>query len=68
MSAIDICGKSITEARKLYHAKLGITDRSVAVLNNRNVGSRMEIQTVLNNHDKLVFAVNNCLRPSLYRH
>ena len=67
MSAIDICGRSITEVRKLYQAKLGIADRAVAILNNRDIGSRMEIQTVLNDHDKLVFAINNSLRPSLHR-
>ena len=51
----DIAGLTIAEARAMYKSDFGIRDKTVALLNGRQVSAAEEVTTALNDDDKLVF-------------
>ena len=55
MSAVGLQGMTITQARRIYQARLRIPSRATAFLNNRSIGIAMEHKTVVRNNDKLEF-------------
>jgi hypothetical protein len=54
----DLAGRSISEAREQFRKEFGIPDRAVARLNGTRIKSSAEIDTVLNDDDKLTFTVS----------
>jgi len=55
ISTVDLHSMSVTDVRKFYGPRLGITDRAVAVLNDRDISSKIEAQTIVSNYDRLAF-------------
>jgi len=54
----DLAGHSVSEAREQFKAEFGIPDKATAKLNAGKVKTSAEIDTVLNDDDKLTFAVS----------
>jgi hypothetical protein len=61
----DLAGQTISEAREQFKAEFGIPDKAKATLNSSKVKSGAEIDTVLNDDDKLSFAVAKSRVPYL---
>jgi len=51
----NVSGHSIAEVRKTYQSAFGISEKTVAVLNDKKIGSAAEISTILMDDDRLVF-------------
>jgi molybdopterin converting factor small subunit len=54
----DLAGQTVSEAREQFKAEFGIPDKAKAKLNGSKVKSSAELDTVLNDDDKLTFAVS----------
>jgi molybdopterin converting factor small subunit len=54
----DLAGQTISEARGHFSSEFGIPDKAKAKLNGSKVKSSAELDTVLNDDDKLTFAVS----------
>lgn len=54
----DLAGHTVSEAREHFKSELGIPDKANARLNGSKVKSSVELDTVLNDDDKLTFAVS----------
>lgn len=54
----ELAGQTIREAREQFKAEFGIPDKAQAKLNGSKVRANAEIDTVLNDDDKLTFAVS----------
>jgi hypothetical protein len=54
----DMAGLTVSEAREQYRTEFGIPDKARAKLNGSKVKASMECDTVLNDDDKLTFAVS----------
>ncbi len=54
----DLAGKSVSEARNLFKAELGIPGKAKAKLNGKNIKEGLESDTCLCDDDKLSFAVS----------
>ena len=61
----DLAGQTVSEAREQFKAEFGIPDKAKAKLNGSKVKSSAEIDTVLNDDDKLTFAVSRSRMPYL---
>jgi hypothetical protein len=61
----DLAGQTIGEARGQFKSEFGIPDKASARLNGSKVKSNAEIDTVLNDDDKLTFAVSRSKTPFL---
>ena len=53
----DLAGHTVSEAREQFKAEFGIPDKARAKLNSSKVKGSAELDTVLNDDDKLSFAV-----------
>jgi hypothetical protein len=53
-----LAGQTVSEAREQFRNKFGIPDRATAKLNGTTVKGSAEFDTVLNDDDKLTFAVS----------
>jgi molybdopterin converting factor small subunit len=62
---VDIAGQTVSEAREQFKAEFGIPDKAKAKLNGSKVKSNAEIDTVLNDDDKVTFAVARSRTPFL---
>ena len=54
----DLAGQTISEAREQFRTEFGIPDKARAKLNGEKVKGSAELDTVLNDDDKVSFAVN----------
>ncbi len=54
----DLAGQTVCEAREQFKSEFGIPDKAKAKLNGSKVKSSAELDTVLNDDDKLTFAVS----------
>jgi methionine aminopeptidase len=54
----DLAGQTVSEAREQFRNEFGIPDRATAKLNGITVKGSAEFDTVLNDDDKLTFAVS----------
>ncbi|OGO42503.1 MAG: hypothetical protein A2137_04725 [Chloroflexi bacterium RBG_16_58_8] len=61
----DLAGKTISEAREHFRAGFGIPEKAQAKLNGNKVKGNSEIDTVLNDDDRLTFAVSRSRTPFL---
>jgi len=61
----DLAGQTVWEAREQFKAEYGIPDKAKAKLNGSKIKSSAEIDTVLNDDDKLTFAVSRSRVPYL---
>jgi hypothetical protein len=61
----DLAGQTIGEARGQFKSEFGIPDKASARLNGSKVKTNTEIDTVLNDDDKLTFAVSHNKTPFL---
>lgn len=61
----DLAGQTIGEAREHFKTEFGIPDKASARLNGSKVKTSAEIDTVLNDDDKLTFAVSRSRTPFL---
>jgi len=61
----DLAGQTIGEAREQFKAEFGIPDKASARLNGSKVKTHAEIDTVINDDDKLTFAVSRSKTPFL---
>ena len=61
----DLAGQTVGEAREHFKTEFGIPDKASARLNGSKVKSGAEIDTVLNDDDKLTFAVARGRTPFL---
>ena len=61
----DLAGQTICEAREQFKADFGIPDKAKAKLNGSKIKSGAELDTVLNDDDKLTFAVSRSKTPYL---
>jgi|GEM_PF-604162 len=61
----DLAGQTIGEAREQFKSEFGIPDKARARLNGSKIKSGAEIDTVLNDDDKLTFAVTRSKAPYL---
>jgi hypothetical protein len=59
----DLAGQTVSEAREQFKAEFGIPDKAKAKLNSSKVKSGAEIDTVLNDDDRLTFAVSRSRMP-----
>jgi molybdopterin converting factor small subunit len=62
---VDIAGQTVSEAREQFKAEFGIPDKAKAKLNGSKVKSSAELDTVLNDDDKVTFAVARSRTPFL---
>jgi molybdopterin converting factor small subunit len=62
---VDIAGQTVSEAREQFKAEFGIPDKAKAKLNGSKVRTGAEIDTVLNDEDKVTFAVPRSRTPFL---
>jgi hypothetical protein len=53
----DLAGQTVSEAREQFRTGFGIPDKARAKLNGQKVKASLELDTVLNDDDKLSFAV-----------
>ncbi|MCK4274287.1 MAG: hypothetical protein KAW90_05295 [Dehalococcoidales bacterium] len=61
----DLAGRTVSEAREHFKSELGIPDKATAKLNGGKVKAGAELDTVLNDDDKLTFAVSRTKVPFL---
>lgn len=61
----DLAGQTVSEAREQFRTELGIPDKARAKLNGRKVKGNLEPDMVLNDDDKLSFAVDKSKTPYL---
>ena len=61
----DLAGQTVCEAREQFKPDFGIPDKAQARLNGSKVKSGAELDTVLNDDDKLPFAVSRSRTPFL---
>jgi molybdopterin converting factor small subunit len=61
----ELAGQTVSEARQQFRDELGIPDKARAKLNGRNIKRNVEPDTVLNDDDKLSFAVSRSKVPFL---
>jgi hypothetical protein len=61
----DLAGQTVGEARGQFKSEFGIPDKATARLNGSKVKTKAEIDTVLNDDDKLTFAVSRSKTPFL---
>lgn len=54
----DLAGHTVSEAREHFKSEFGIPDKAKAKLNGGKVKSSAELETVLNDDDRLTFAVS----------
>ena len=54
----DLAGQTVSEAREHFRSEFGIPDKAKARLNGSKVKESAELDTVLNDDDKLTFAVS----------
>jgi molybdopterin converting factor small subunit len=54
----DLAGQTVSEAREHFRSEFGIPDKAKAKLNGSKVKGSTELDTVLNDDDKLTFAVS----------
>ena len=54
----ELAGQTVSEAREQFKAEFGIPSKAQAKLNGSKIKSNAEIDTVLNDDDKLTFAVS----------
>ena len=54
----DLAGQTVSEAREHFKSEFGIPDKATAKLNGGKVKSSAELDTVLNDDDRLTFAVS----------
>lgn len=54
----DLAGQTVSEAREQFKSEFGVPDKATARLNGSKVKSSAELDTVLNDDDKLTFAVS----------
>src|SRR4030065_959402 len=59
----DLAGQTVCEAREQFKAEFGIPDKAAARLNGSKVKSSAELDTVLNDDDKVTFAVSRSRVP-----
>lgn len=62
---VDIAGQTVSEARNQFKEEFGIPDKAKAKLNGSKVKPGAELDTVLNDDDKLAFAVSRSRVPLL---
>jgi hypothetical protein len=62
---VDLAGQTISEAREQFRSEFGIPDKARAILNGIKIKPRTETNTVLNDDDKLTFAVSKSRAPYL---
>jgi molybdopterin converting factor small subunit len=62
---VDIAGQTVSEAREQFKAEFGIPDKARAKLNGSKVKLGAEMDTVLNDDDKVTFAVPRSRTPFL---
>jgi molybdopterin converting factor small subunit len=61
----DLAGQTVSEARQQFRSEFGIPDKARAKLNGRKVSGSTELDTELNDDDKLSFAVDKSKAPFL---
>ncbi|MFA5309658.1 MAG: hypothetical protein WC370_09280 [Dehalococcoidales bacterium] len=61
----DLAGQTVSEAREQYKPELGIPKNTSAILNGTRIKRSSEIDTVLNDDDKLTFAATRSKAPYL---
>ncbi|OGN99760.1 MAG: hypothetical protein A2Y58_03890 [Chloroflexi bacterium RBG_13_51_52] len=61
----DLAGQTVCEARELFKTDLGIPNKAQARLNGSKVKPSAELDTVINDDDKLTFAVSRSRTPLL---
>jgi len=61
----DLAGQTVCEAREQFKSEFGIPDKAKARLNGSKVKSSAELDTVLNDDDKITFAVAKSRVPYL---
>lgn len=61
----DLAGQTVSEAREHFKSEFGIPDKARAKLNGSRVKTGAELDTVLNDDDKLTFAVSRTKVPFL---
>ncbi len=61
----DLAGQTVSEAREAFKSEFGIPDKAKTKLNGSKVKSSAELDTVLNDDDKLTFAVSRTKVPYL---
>lgn len=61
----DLAGQTVCEAREQFKSDFGIPDKASARLNGSKVKASAESDTVLNDDDKLTFAVSRSRTPLL---
>jgi molybdopterin converting factor small subunit len=61
----DIAGQTVSEAREQFKGEFGIPDKAKAKLNGSKVKQNAELDTVLNDDDKVSFAVARSRTPFL---
>ncbi|MBN1161715.1 MAG: hypothetical protein JXA17_07210 [Dehalococcoidales bacterium] len=61
----DLAGQTVSEAREHFKSEFGIPDKASARLNGSKIKGNVELDTVLNDDDKLTFAVSRSRTPFL---
>ncbi|OGN98941.1 MAG: hypothetical protein A2Y89_05445 [Chloroflexi bacterium RBG_13_51_18] len=61
----DLAGQTVCEARQQFKSDFGIPEKASARLNGSKVKANAELDTVLNDDDKLTFAVSRSRTPFL---
>ncbi len=61
----DLAGQTVSEAREHFKSEFGIPDKASARLNGSKIKANAELDTVLNDDDKLAFAVSRSRTPFL---
>lgn len=61
----DLAGQTVSEAREQFKSEFGIPDKASARLNGSKIKGSAELDTVLNDDDKLTFAVSRNRTPFL---
>ncbi len=61
----DLAGRTVSEAREQFQAEFGIPDKARAKLNGSKVKGSAELDTVLNDDDKVSFAIARTRTPFL---
>ncbi|MBN1692121.1 MAG: hypothetical protein JW845_01030 [Dehalococcoidales bacterium] len=61
----DLAGQTVSEAREQFKSEFGIPDKASARLNGSKIKLSAELDTVLNDDDKLTFAVSRTRTPLL---
>jgi molybdopterin converting factor small subunit len=61
----DLAGQTVNEAREQFKSEFGIPEKANARLNGSKVKSHAELDTVLNDDDRITFAVSRSRTPFL---